>query len=99
MNKEHYILVRTVCTHYALEQTFIYGLGDKGLINIVTSDPDDLIHEEDLPRLEKILRIHRELAVDVDAMEVVLNLVDKIDQLQEELTLLKNRISFWEPGV
>ncbi|MEZ4805825.1 MAG: chaperone modulator CbpM [Bacteroidia bacterium] len=46
--------------------------------------------------LEKILRLHRDLNVNIEALDVVLNLLNKIDELQLEVNQLNNRLRLHE---
>ena len=40
--------------------------------------------------------MHQELDVTIEGIDVVFNLLQKIDALQKELTALKNRLNLYE---
>ena len=40
--------------------------------------------------------MHQELDVNIEGIDVVFNLLQKIDTLQKELTALKNRLNLYE---
>mgnify|MGYP000430098390 CR=1 FL=1 len=44
----------------------------------------------------KIIRLHNELNVNLEGIDVVFNLLEKEKQLRDELTALKNRIRLYE---
>jgi hypothetical protein len=43
-----------------------------------------------------MIRMHQELDVNIEGIDVVFNLLQKIDGLQNELTALKNRLRLYE---
>ncbi|MFT7364613.1 MAG: hypothetical protein ACI9UV_002823, partial [Algoriphagus sp.] len=42
--------------------------------------------------LEKVLRLHKELDVNLEGIDVILNLLGKVESLQMELNLAKQRL-------
>jgi chaperone modulatory protein CbpM len=95
MEAEKYISIQTICQYYPVEAGFVYTLEEYGLISIT----EEGIAEEELPRLEKILRLNRDLSVNPEGIDIILDLVDKMEQMKAENQMLKNKISrfFTEP--
>lgn len=91
-----YILVKTVCIQYQIEPAFLEELHGIGLLRIETIAQGKCIHTEALNDLEKILRLHQELDVNIEGIDVIFNLLKKVDTLQTELSTLKNRLHFYE---
>jgi len=54
------------------------------------------VHEEKLYKVERIIRIHRELNVNIEGIDVVLNLLDKVDKLQNEVYNIQSRLRLYE---
>lgn len=96
MNREAYILISQLCTHYSVEQSFFYSLDDNGLIEIITIESLPYLHRDEIPGLEKIIRIAQDLDLDMAGIDVVLNLLHKIETLQTELRLVRNKLSRYE---
>lgn len=96
MNNSEYILVSHLCTHYAVEQSLLYDLQDNGLLEITTIKSEDFLHQDCISTFEKILRIRNELKVNIEQMDLIINLLDKIEVLQNELNLVKNRLMIYE---
>nr|WP_278036453.1 chaperone modulator CbpM [Flavobacterium nitratireducens] len=54
------------------------------------------VHKESIYEIEKIVRMHKELQVNIEGIDVVLNLLQKIDALQAELLRVRNRLLLYE---
>lgn len=96
MKGQDYILVETICVHYKIEVSFIKELQNIGLIEIEQLEDDEFIHSEKIGDLEKMIRLHHELNVNIEGIDVVFNLLQKEIQLKEELKELRNRLRFYE---
>jgi len=96
MGRQDLILIKTLCVHYKVEISFLKELNNIGLIEIEELDNDEFIHEEKIGDLEKMIRIHRELDVNIEGIDVVFNLLQKEMQLREEIIELRNRLRFYE---
>ncbi len=78
-----------ICQAHRLEITFIHELHQNGLIKIIVQEEQDYIDEEQLPLIEKFSNWHYDLELNVQGIEVVTRLLDRIEQLQQEIRLLK----------
>lgn len=96
MNTENFIPINTLCLHYKLEITFFNTLNENGLIEIQLIDNIEYVHKESIYEIEKIVRMHKELDVNIEGIDVVLNLLQKIDALQTELLKVRNRLLLYE---
>ena len=43
-----------------------------------------------------MIRIHRELNVNIEGIDVVFNLLNKVDVLQSEINAVRNRLRLYE---
>ena len=96
MATQELVLIDTLCTHYQLEVSFFEALDTMGLIEIQTFEQDKCIPHEKIRALEKMIRIHNDLNVNIEGIDVVFNLLQKINTLQDELNTLKNRLNIYE---
>lgn len=96
MSTETYIPIETLCTYYKVEQSFFQGLNDYGLIEITTIKKLPSIHEKQIKDLESIVRLHQDLQINFEGIDTVLNLLDKIHDLQNELRAAKNKLRIFE---
>lgn len=96
MGKENYIPLITLCTHYKIEMDFILELGENDLLEITYLKTEPCIHEENVVYLEKMLRLHQDLQINIPGIDVVFNLLNQVDDLQTEVIELKNRLKVFE---
>ncbi|MDD2820982.1 MAG: chaperone modulator CbpM [Flavobacterium sp.] len=96
MNIENLIPVTALCTYYKVEMPFFGHLNEMGLIEIQIIEEIQYIHPDALYEIEKMIRMHQELAVNIEGIDVVFNLLQKIDALQNELIAVKNRLRLYE---
>lgn len=94
--EEQFIATKTICLHYQIENTFVDALHNMGLIQIKIIEQDRFIHRDQIRDLEKIIRLHHELDLNLEAIDVVFNLLEKERALKEELMVLKNRLRRFE---
>jgi chaperone modulatory protein CbpM len=96
MQTEHLILVDTFCTSHNVEYSFIRSLHENGLIEITTREEQTFIPESNLEFAEKLIRLHNDLEINLEGVEVITYLLDQLKQQQHEITGLKNRLRFYE---
>ncbi|MGO4820746.1 MULTISPECIES: chaperone modulator CbpM [unclassified Flavobacterium] len=96
MSTENLITLHTLCTHYKVEVSFFNNLNELGLIEIQEIEETPYIHNDAIYEIEKIIRVHQDLEVNLEGVDVVLNLLKKIDSLQKELVAVRNRLLLYE---
>lgn len=96
MNIEKFIPLHKLCSLYKVEMSFFGDLNEIGLIEIITIEQSQYIHQDNINELEKMIRIHHELDVNFEGIDIVLNLLKKIENLQNELISIRNRLDFNE---
>lgn len=96
MNEKPLISKQTLCSHYNIEISFVDALNKMGLIQIEIIEQNQFIHQDQISDLEKIIRLHNELNVNLEGIDVVFNLLKKERELRNELIALKNRLRLYE---
>jgi hypothetical protein len=96
MSETNLIPALTLCSHYNIQISFVDSLNQMGLINIEIIEQTQYIHQDQISDLEKIIRLHDELNVNLEGIDVVFNLLKKERALQNELIALKNRLRLYE---
>jgi len=96
MNKKHLISTQILCSHYDIEISFVDSLRQMGLIQIEIIAQNQFIHQDQMSNLEKIIRLHNELNVNLEGIDVVFNLLEKERELRNELNILKNKLKLYE---
>ena len=96
MSKEKLILINQLCAHYQVEMSFFSHLHEFGFIEILTIEDSYFIHEDKINDVEKIIRMQKDLNINLEGIDTILNLLEKINDLQTELITLKNRLRLYE---
>lgn len=95
-NQQHRIEITTLCRYYQVEQTFFSRLSDIGLIETITIENSQCVAETDIRQIDKIIRLYRELDINPEGIDVIMNLLDRIDDLEQRLTATQNRLGLYE---
>ena len=90
------ILVKTICIQYEVEPSFIESLTEHGLIQIQTIEDENYIESEILGNFERMVRLYHDLNINFEGIDVILNLMEKVDHLSKEITSLRNRLHLLE---
>ena len=93
---QDFIIAEEFCASHHLEISFIHSLKDHGMIETVFVGQALCIHTEELSRLEQIVRLHRDLAINLEGIEVINDLLQRIEEMQNEITRLKKRLDLFE---
>ena len=96
MSEKDLIPTQTICSHYNIEISFVDTLNKMGLIQIEIIEQNQFIHQDQISDLEKIMRLHHELNVNLEGIDVVFNLLEKEKKLRDELNVIKNRLRLYE---
>jgi len=96
MASKHIIPVDQFCLNYNIEQSFIHALMEYGLTEITIVEENQYIYEDKIRDLERMMRMHYDLDINLEGIEAISHLLDRVISLQEELTALKNRLRFYE---
>ena len=91
MGNKHLISTTEICTYHDVEYTFISSLSDAGLVELKVVDQKPYIPESELQKLEKMIRMHNELEINVAGIEAITHLLERVNKLHEELRVLRNR--------
>ncbi len=96
MKTENLISIETFCYNYEIEFSFIHSLYDYGLVEITTIEEEEFLPKEKISDVEKMIRLHQDLGVNLEGIDVIYNLLNRVQNMQEEINSLKNRINFYE---
>jgi hypothetical protein len=96
MKTEYLIAIDEFCARHNVEISFISSLKDTGLIEVTTIKETGFIDAGQLQQLEKIIRLYYDLDINLEGIETITYLLQKIISQQEEIIALKNRLNFYE---
>jgi hypothetical protein len=96
MQKEPLIATDAFCSSHQIESSFIHQLYESGLIEIITREDAKYIPSGQLLLLEKMVRLYYEMDINLEGIETINHLLQRIHQQQEEISALKNRLRNYE---
>ena len=92
MEIENLVSLHQFCEFHEIENTLVLALNEHDLIEIFIVDGESYIHTDSIQLLEKIIRLHHDLSINFEGIDVIVQLIDKINSLQEELMEMKRRL-------
>ena len=96
MASQNLISATEFCRHHNIEVSFIDSLQDFGLVEITTVEGSGFIDEDQLEELEKMIRLHYDLQINLEGIDAIRHLLEQIQNMQSEITILKNRLQIYE---
>lgn len=96
MQTEYLIAVDEFCANHDIEISFVNSLQQTGLIEITTIEEVEFIDSEQLNQLEKYVRFYYELDINLEGIETIQHLLQRVNALQQEITVLRNRLRLYE---
>jgi hypothetical protein len=98
MDREALISLEEFCRHHEIEVTFIQSLRECNLIEVVVVSDQPYIRSGQLPRLEKMVRLYYDLDINLEGIEVINGLLERIENMQKEIGTLRNRLNLFDEG-
>lgn len=96
MQTEEMIPLQEFCTSHHIEQSFIFSLRDAGLIQIVHTEQEICIPSGELNQLEKMVRFNTEMDINIEGIETITYLLERMRNMQQEIVQLNNRLRMYE---
>jgi len=96
MEQTDMIVLDEFCTSHQVEVSFVRTLEEHGLIETIIVNETLYIQENELSKLEQIVRLHQELNINSEGVDAIINLLKRIENMQNEITVLRNKLNFYE---
>ena len=96
MNTKDLIAIQRFCDYYDVPVSFINDLHEIDLIDLVHAENNIYIHKRHIHIIEKMMRLHYELDINLEGVDVIHNLLNQIELLQHEIKILKNKLDFYD---
>lgn len=81
---------------YEVEESFIESLQDVGLIQVIDENNDRFITYEDLSELEQFIRWHYEMDINVEGIDALHHMLQRVRSLQSEIEQLRRELAFYK---
>ena len=92
MEQEELIPAKDFCIHNNIEYSFISSLENSGLISVISVKRSSFIHVGEMHKLEKFVRLHYDLDINIEGIETINYLLERIEEMQKEIVNLRNKI-------
>jgi hypothetical protein len=96
MANEEMITAREFCMSHNIEISFVDELCEAGLLEVIREEDTVFISHDQLPDLEKLVRWHYEMDINLEGIEVINHLLQQMKEMQHQIQELKNKISIYE---
>lgn len=96
MRNEDLIPAEEICVRYKVERQFVSSLYESGIIEIVTVEETEYIHCDHLADFERMMRLHKDLDINLEGLEAISHLLEQINKLQKDNRQLRNRLGLYE---
>ena len=88
--------VEDCCAHYDIDYNFLELLREHDLIDLININEQHYLHVDALRNLETLMRMHYDFDINLEGIEVINNLLSRVNNLHGELLLLKNKLKVYE---
>ena len=84
------------CIHHNIELSFLYSLKDSGLVEVISREEKVFVAADQLNHLEKLVRLHYEMDINLEGIETITYLLERIKDLRQQVTMLSNKLMIYE---
>ncbi|WP_192938383.1 MULTISPECIES: chaperone modulator CbpM [Flagellimonas] len=92
MEKKNHISLRTFCERHGVQESFVYSMYEFELVQMDQGQGEALLSMEELPLLEKMVRLHRELDINPEGIQAIHHLLQQVEDLQKEVMSLRRKL-------
>lgn len=96
MEERTFVSAKAFCTHHHIEIAFLHSLHDFGLIEVTSAEEDFLLPQEQLEALEKMVRLHYDLNINLEGIDAIYNLLQRMEVMQREMKALRSTLRLYE---
>lgn len=85
-----YITLQQFADFHQVSVTLIREFADFGLIEIRQTENISCIYSDDMEKYERAIRLHKELGVNKEGIEIIIGMREKLTTMQNELNRLRH---------
>jgi len=93
---KYLIPIQKICETYQVNELFFENLQEYNLISLIKENNEFWIEENELNKIEKIMRLHFDLDINMEGIDVIISLLNKINQLNKEISFLQKQLKIYE---
>jgi hypothetical protein len=96
MKDKKLISIQQFCSLYETPTSFFDDLHEYEIIKFKVVDNTKHIKLKDISTVEKLMRLHFDLNINMEGLDAIVHLTNQINDLQKEINHLKRQIGFYE---
>ena len=96
MESQELISIVEFCSSHEIELSFISSLQNYGLIEVQEVEQGRFIPAVELIRLERLVRLHFDLNINLEGIDVILHLLNRVEDMQSEIRSLESRLKLYD---
>ncbi|MBY0482680.1 MAG: chaperone modulator CbpM [Chitinophagaceae bacterium] len=96
MEMQERIPIDIFCRQHGVETSVIFSFREFGLLEVFTIDELDYIDHQQLELAEKLVRLYADLHVNLEGIDVINHLLERINEMGQTIIVLKNRLRLYE---
>ncbi|MDD4777633.1 MAG: chaperone modulator CbpM [Fermentimonas sp.] len=81
---------------YDVEESFIDSLHEVGLIHVVDHEEERFIEYQELSDLEQFIRWYYDMDINVEGIDALRHMLEKVKALQSEIDQLRSELQFYK---
>ncbi len=95
MEEKTALTISEFCKYYEIPVSFFDKLIKYELVEIQEENNIKQIKAYQINEIEKIIRLHFDLNINFEGLDVILNLLSRINELEEENNILKRKLQLY----
>ena len=96
MEAKNLISIQQLCVKYEIPQSFLDSLYEFELIEVITTNNTQFVSISQIKNIEKMIRLHYELDINLEGIHAISNLLNRVELLQDKINRLNNKLNFYE---
>ena len=94
-----YITLEEFADFHRISVTQIREFADFGLFEVRIIQDKPCIHINDIERCERVIRLSEELGVNKEGIEIILEMRQRIEEMQKEISRMKHLLDKYETRI
>ena len=90
------IIVSEYCDKCHIEPEFIGMLQEGGLIDVLTQNGIQSLTTDELPDVERYSRLYYDLDINMEGIDAIRHLLERMGEMQREIEYLRNRLRLFD---
>ena len=90
-----FIVIKEYCQKSHIEPSFIISLEEGGLIDVQVIEGERYLPVSQLRELERYTHLYYDLSINIEGIDAIRHILDRMNRLQEEVTQLRRQLQMF----